>query len=135
MADSLHNQFFKEGKLDKIHIRELMARTYIGFNDWEKATRQDVAITLTLHLDLSVAGHTDDVKDTVDYKRLKQRILNLVEKGRFLLIEKMASDIAHICLEDSLVERVDVLVDKLSALRFAKSVAVEISRSKKDVAH
>ena len=42
----------------------------------------------------------------------------------------VADAIAELCLEDPRVERVDVTVDKLSALRFARSVAVEISRAR-----
>ena len=121
--------------LDRIRINELMARTYVGFIDWEKVTKQDVAISITLHADLKKAGRSDDVADTVDYKKLKAQILQWVESNRFFLIEKMAEDIADICLEHSLVERVDVEVNKLSALRFAKSVAVEISRERDNAQH
>lgn len=114
--------------LDRIRIHELMARTHVGFNDWEQTKKQDVAISLTLHADLSDACRSDAVADTIDYKIIKQRILSTVEGGRFMLIEKMAEDIARICLEHPKVVRVDVLVNKLGALRFAKSVSVEITR-------
>ena len=114
--------------LDRIRIHELTARTYVGFNDWERTKKQDVAISLTLYADLSDACRSDAVAHTVDYKDIKQRILSAVEAGRFMLIEKMAEDIAHICLEHPKVVRVDVSVNKLGALRFAKSVSVEITR-------
>lgn len=114
--------------LDRIRINRLMARTFIGFKEWEKQKKQDVAINITLHADLREACRSDDVKDTIDYKALKKRILAMVEGTRFLLIEAMAERIACICLESPQVERVDVTVDKLTALRFAKSVQVEISR-------
>ena len=114
--------------LDRIRIRQLTARTFVGFNDWEREKKQDVAISVTLHADLRRACETDQVGDTVDYKTIKNRILSLVEGSRFLLIEAMAEGIARVCLEDPRVVRVDVVVDKLSALRFAKSVQVEITR-------
>ena len=116
--------------LDRIRIQELKARTFVGFNDWEREKKQDVSISVTLHADLKRACDSDQVGDTVDYKTLKKRILSLVEGSRFLLIEAMAERIAGVCLDDSRVVRVDVLVDKLSALRFAKSVQVEITRAR-----
>ena len=116
--------------LDRIRINRLMARTYVGFVDWEKEKKQDVAISITLHADLRRACRTDDVTDTIDYKELKKEILDTVEAGRFLLIERMAEEIARICLEHPRVSRVDVTVNKLSALRFARSVSVEITREK-----
>jgi FolB domain-containing protein len=109
-----------------------MARTYIGFNDWEKEKKQDVAISVTLHADLGRACVSDEVSDTVDYKQIKREILENVEERGFQLIEKMAEDIALICLRHPQVMRVDVEVNKLSALRFAKSVSVEITREKRD---
>ena len=118
--------------LDRLKISRLMARTYVGFNDWEKEKKQDVAVSVTLHADLSRACRSDDVADTVDYKKVKQNILRVVEGGRFNLIEKLAEEIADICFDVSAVKRVDVVVDKLQALRFAKSVQVAITRERAD---
>jgi len=118
--------------LDRIQIKQLMARTYVGFKEWEREKQQDVAISLILYADLRVACRSDDVADTIDYKELKMKILKMVENKRFLLIEKMAADIADICLAEPRVARVDVVVDKLSALRFAKSVSVAITRERDD---
>ena len=117
--------------MDKIHIRELLVRCSVGIFEWEKQTLQDVVISLSLHVDLSTAGRSDAIGDTVDYKQLKHRIMSHVETEQFALIERMAEEVADICLENPLVKQVDVLIDKLGALRFARSVAVEISRTRK----
>jgi len=119
-------------RLDRIVIRELGARCVIGINDWERKQTQELAIGVTLHADLSAACRSDDIVDTVDYKRLKQLILAFVEDSQFHLIERLAEGIAELCLRQPGVERVDVLVDKLGALRFARSVAVEITRERGD---
>ena len=118
--------------LDRIRVRALAARCVIGVADWEREKRQEVEISLTLHADLGAACRTDDIADTVDYKRLKQRLLAFVEGSEFFLIERLAEGIAELCLAEPRVERVDVVVDKLGALRFARSVAVEITRTKSD---
>jgi FolB domain-containing protein len=115
---------------DRIHIRDLVVRCIIGVNDWERKKRQDVSLSVTLHADLRRAGESDKLEDTVDYKRLKNRIVDLVENSRFHLIEKVAQAVADVCLDMEAVRRVDVTVDKPGALRFARSVAVEISRTK-----
>jgi FolB domain-containing protein len=52
----------------------------------------------------------------------------MVEKSSFYLIEALAQAIADICLEWEQVKAATVTVDKPGALRFAKSVAVEITR-------
>ena len=114
--------------MDRIVIRDLSLRCVIGLNDWERDKRQDVTVNLTLHVDLTKAGSSDEIEDTIDYKRIKDRIVGLVEDSQFRLIERLAAEIARIGLDDPRVERVDVAIDKPGALRFARSAAVEISR-------
>jgi len=116
--------------LDKIHIRDILLRTIIGINDNERVSKQDVVINLTLHADLAEACRTDEFTHTLDYKAVKQRVAALVEGSQFFLIEALAESIASVCLEFDRVEQVDVLVEKPGALRFARTVGVEISRKR-----
>ena len=115
---------------DRIHIRDLAARCIVGFNDWERQKKQDILINVTLHADLAEACASDRVEDSVDYKALKDRILAMVEESECHLIERLAESVAQVCLADALVQKVDVSVDKPGALRFSRSVAVEITRSR-----
>lgn len=118
--------------LDKIFIRDILLRCIIGVNEEERHNKQDVVINVCLYADLRQAGTTDNFEDTVDYKSVKQRILALVEQSSFYLVEALAEAIARACLEFDRVEQVDVLVEKPGALRFARTVGVEISRRKGD---
>ncbi len=54
----------------------------------------------------------------------------MVKASSFFLVEKLAEEIARICLEPALVERVTVAVDKPHALRYARSVSVTITRER-----
>lgn len=64
----------------------------------------------------------------VDYRAIKKRVLALIEDSHFHLLEALAEAIATTCLETTGVLEVRVTVDKPGALRFARSVAVEIVR-------
>jgi dihydroneopterin aldolase/D-erythro-7,8-dihydroneopterin triphosphate epimerase len=114
---------------DRIHIRDLLARCIIGVYPEERQQKQDVLINLTLYAGLARSGRSDDIADTVDYKRVKKAVLDAVESSSHQLIERLAAQIAGVVLEFP-VDRVDVCIDKPGALRFARSVAVEISRSR-----
>ena len=116
--------------LDKIHIRDLLQRSIIGIYDEERREKQDIIINITLHADLRAAGRSDRIEDTVDYKGIKQSVLALTEESTFYLVERLAEAIAQRCLEESLVQRVDVVIDKPHALRFARSVAVAVTRDR-----
>ncbi len=115
---------------DKIYIRDLSIRCIIGVNPDERTEKQDVVINVVLFTDTRKAGQTDALEDSVDYKKVKKAILSLVESSEFLLIEKLADEIAKICLDDSKVQKVNVTVDKPGALRYTRSVAVEIVRTR-----
>ncbi len=116
---------------DKIHVQDLLLRCILGVNPEERVKKQDVVLNLTLWADLSLPARTDRIEDTLDYKNLKKRVVDLVEGSSFLLVEALAGAVADLCLEVPLVRAVRVRVDKPGALRFAKSVAVEIFREKK----
>ena len=116
--------------MDRICIRDLRVRCILGINQDERHEKQDVVINLTIHTDLHPAGKSDRLEDTVDYRALKKRVLVMVEESRYRLEEALAEAIASICLDHPGVARVDVRVDKPHALRFAESVAVEITRER-----
>ena len=115
--------------LDKIHIRDLLQRSIIGIYDEERREKQDIIFNITLHADLRAAGKSDDIDDTVDYKTIKKQVIAMVETSSFFLVEKLAEEIANICLRDRRVRAATVRVAKPGALRFARTVEVEITRS------
>jgi FolB domain-containing protein len=115
---------------DRIVIRDIALSCIIGANPSERVTKQDVVINLSLGCDLSIAGATDRLEDTLNYRTLKAAIAALVEGSRFFLIERLADRIAALCLESERVRAVTVTVDKPGALTRARSVAVEIRRER-----
>ncbi len=116
--------------MDRILIRDLRARCILGINPEERREKQDVVINLVIHADLSKAGRSDRLEDTVDYRALKKRVLALAEASQYFLAEALAEAIAATCLEDAAVQQVEVRVDKPHALRFARTVAVENTRGR-----
>ena len=116
--------------LDRIHIRDLLLRCVIGVNDWEREIKQDVLINITLHADLKTACRTDRIEDTVDYRAIKNNVAAMVESSSYMLVERLAERVTDICLEHPRVQRVEVSVEKPGALRFARSVGIEIVRER-----
>ena len=117
--------------MDRIYIRDLQLRCIIGVFPEERREKQDVVINVTIGCDHSQAARTDRIDFAVDYKSIKKNIISLVDGSEFFLIETLAERIATICLENPRVQTATVTVDKPGALRFAKSVAVEVTRNKR----
>ena len=116
--------------MDKVIIKNLVARGVIGIYDWERAKPQEILINITLLGDLVKAGETDNIEDSINYKTVAKQAQSLAENCQRLTVEALASDIASNCLEVSGVKKVIVRVEKPGAVRFAESVGVEIERSK-----
>lgn len=113
---------------DKIIIKDLLLRCIIGINEEERHKKQDVIINITLYSDLKKVSINDSIEDAVNYKTVTKKIIKMVEKSSYFLIERLAEEIAVICLGSPEIKQVDVRVDKPGALRFADSVAAEITR-------
>lgn len=114
---------------DQIKIKDLLLRGIIGINDWEREVEQDILINISLTADLTEAGRSDSIDDTVNYRTITKEIIRHVESSKRFTIEALASDIANICLGHNGVKSARVRVEKPGALRFASSVGVEIERS------
>jgi len=112
-----------------ISITDLRLRTLIGFLPWEKEKKQDVVISIQFMCDIARCISSDDVADTVDYKKIKDDVVAFVEQSQHNLIEKLAAEIARITLANPGVQSVRVRVDKPGALRYADSVSVELTAS------
>ena len=114
---------------DRIEIKDLLLRGIIGVNDWEREAEQDILINITLTADLTQAGKTDSIDDTVNYRTLTKQIIGHVDASQRFTVEALAADIAGICLAQGGVASARVRVEKPGALRFARSVGVEIERA------
>ncbi len=116
---------------DKILVKDLLLRGIIGLNDWEREKQQDILINLTLFTDMRRAGKSDNPDDILNYRTITKAIIEAVEGSQYYLVEALATAIARICITRG-AERVIVRVEKPGALRFARSVGVEIERERGD---
>ena len=118
--------------MDKVIIKDLLTRGVIGVNDWEREIRQDILINIEVITDTRRAAETDDIADCVSYSDLARKVLAHAESAARFTVEALANDLAKICLAEKNVQRVTVRVEKPGAVRFARSVGVEIERSREE---
>ena len=81
-----------------------------------------------LFTDLRKIGESDDIQDGVNYRTVAKRILAHAEKAGRFTVEALAEDLASLCLKETGVQKVRVRVEKPGAVRFSRSVGVEIER-------
>ena len=116
--------------MDKVFIRDLKITGILGIHDWERVTPREIIVNVTLFTDTRRAAKSDNIADCVDYSAMAKKVRAYAESVARMTVEALANDLAEICLKENGVRRTIVSVEKPGAVRFAKSVGVEIERSR-----
>ncbi|MCH8115554.1 MAG: dihydroneopterin aldolase [Chloroflexi bacterium] len=117
-------------KIDTIRIEQLELDCLIGINPWERLTKQRITIDITMDVDLSAAGRSDSIRDTVDYRVVAKAVAEEVNSSSYKLVEALAARLAEICMTNERVQSVEVTLRKPGAIRNATAVGVTIRRSR-----
>jgi dihydroneopterin aldolase len=117
---------------DRIAIRGLRVFARHGVLPEERSEGQVFVIDVVVETDLSAAGRSDDLADTVDYAALASQVATTVETERWDLLERVAARVADVALAVDGVEAVEVTVRKPDARLEVEfdDVSVTISRSR-----
>ena len=122
--------------MGKILIKGLRVYAYHGVNPEEKRDGQPFELDITMETDLTVAGETDDLNDTVSYAKAMKTAIRVMNEQSYDLLEKAAQRVAdQILMDYPSILSVDVLLKKPQAPIKADFdyVAVQITRTRSDL--
>lgn len=117
---------------DLVSIEGLKVDAVIGIYEWEKNTRQPLLIDIDMAWNNRVAGHSDDIRDALDYEAVSNQVVALVKRQPFELIERVAEECAAMIIGTFNVQWLKIRVSKPTALKHAQTVAVQIERGTRD---
>lgn len=122
--------------MDRIVLTGVHANGTHGVLEFEHERAQPFVVDATLYMDLTAAGASDDLNDTVDYGRAAKEIVAVIEGEHADLIEHLAQRIADRLLTMPPVCQVDVTVHKPHAPITVPfdDVAVSITRMRRNPA-
>ena len=117
--------------MDSIQVNGIRAYGYVGYLAEERVLGQWFEVDLTLWVDLSTAGKSDDINDTLDYRSAIAIVKEQITTAKFDLVEKLISAIADHLLKLDKVERVRVKLSKPAAPipDFSGRITLDITRS------
>jgi dihydroneopterin aldolase len=118
--------------MDCIQLTGIRCYGYTGYLPEEQVLGQRFEVDVTLWLDLSLAGESDVIEDTLDYRSIITSVQQLVTTSKFALIERLATAIAQLILQFDKVTQVQVKLSKPAAPipDFSGKITIEITRSK-----
>ncbi len=99
--------------MDQILVPGIRAMGVHGVLPEEKVRAQPFEVSLELSVDLSAAGESDDLNDTVSYADVIASVERVITHERFELLERLAHRIATVCRADERVKQAVVEVRKL----------------------
>lgn len=114
--------------MDLITIADLEVFYCVGVPDAERAQAQRLLLTVEMAYDFSSAAVHDDVRTTIDYQAVTERLLNFGERRSWRLIESLAVEIADTILREFHPRAVAVEVKKF-IIPQARHVAVHVERA------
>ncbi len=120
------------GSRDKIMVAGIKFHAFHGFTPLERQVGVRCSIDVELVLDLTAAGRSDALEDTIDYRKVHDLVLNVGKNGRsFHLIEALALNMVDALLKEFPVEQVTVRVKKETPVLdgIVDSVGAEVTRS------
>ena len=98
---------------DLIEVRGLRVLALCGVLPEERVRAQPFEIDLDVEADLSTAGASDDLEDTIDYGRLCADVEKVATAEQFGLLERFAQRVAEVVLADPKVDAVTVWIHKM----------------------
>jgi dihydroneopterin aldolase len=120
--------------MDIIYLRDLRIETVIGVYRWEREMKQTVVLDLELGTDISRAGQSDAIADTLNYKDIAKRVTAFVEASRYQLVEALAEGVARLILDEFAVPWLRLTLNKQGAVRGVRDVGVVIVRQRREEA-
>ena len=113
-----------------VFVRDLDLMALIGIYDHEKIKPQRIIVNIDLSVHEADGPITDDISHVVSYEIIAKKVEAIVAEGHLNLVETMAERFAEACLRDKRVAAARVRIEKPDIIANARSVGVEIERSR-----
>jgi len=115
--------------LGKIIISRQRISVFIGVPDEERATAQEIEVSLEMVPEQSLFGTNDEIVKTIDYYTVSQRVIEEAQAKPRKLIEQLNEDILRIVLDEFPVSDATITTYKY-ILENTEHVAVMMTLSK-----
>ena len=115
-----------------VFIKDFIIEEIIGFYKHEKEKKQKIIFNIVLDIDQSSLPDEKDIKSIVDYEKITNKLENLTKSKKYNFLESLAEDSFKEIFDDKRINSVTIKIEKPEAIKNAKSVGVEVFKTRKD---
>jgi 7,8-dihydroneopterin aldolase/epimerase/oxygenase len=125
-----HHVASSKDKLRHVFVRDLEVMATLGIYDHEKITPQRIIVNIDLSVKEADGPMADDISHVVSYEIIVKKVESIIAEGHVNLVETLCEKFAQACLRDQRVVAARVRIEKPDIIPNARSVGVEIERSR-----
>ena len=115
-----------------VFIKDFIIEEIIGIHEYEKIKKQKIKFNIILDVNKNSIPDEKDIKSIVDYEKITNKLENLTKSKKYNFLESLAEDSFKEIFEDERINSVTIKIEKPEAIKKAKSVGVEVFKTRKD---
>ena len=115
-----------------VFIKDFIIEEIIGVHEHEKIKKQKIKFNIVLNVNQSSIPNEKDINSIVDYEKITNKLKNLTKRKKYNFLESLAEDSFEEIFEDSRINSVTIKIEKPDAIKNAKSVGVEVFKTRED---
>ena len=115
-----------------VFIKDFIIDEIIGIHKHEKIKKQKIKFNIVLDVNQSSVPDEKDIKSIVDYEKITNKLENLTKSKKYNFLESLAEDSFEEIFEDKRINSIKIKIEKPEAIKNAKSVGVEVFKTRKD---
>ena len=113
-------------------IKDFIIYEIIGIHQNEKINKQKIIFNIIINVDQNILPDESNISSIVDYERITNKLKSLVKYKNYNFLESLAEDSFKEIFEDNRINSIKIKIEKPDAIENAKSVGVEVFKSRRD---
>ena len=113
-------------------IKDFIVNEIIGIHQHEKNNKQKIIFNIVINVDKTVIPDEGNLSSIIDYEKITNKLEKLTKYKKYNFLESLAEDSFKEIFKDERINSVKIKIEKPDAIKNAKSVGVEVFKSRSD---
>jgi len=113
-------------------IKDFFINEIIGIHKHERINKQKIIFNIVINVNQNTLPDENNLLSVVDYEKITNKIENLTKSKKYNFLESLAEDSFREIFDDNRIDSVKIKIEKPDAITAAKSVGVEVFKTRND---
>ncbi len=113
-------------------IKDFFINEIIGIHKHEKINKQKIVFNIVIDVNQNTLPNENSLSSIIDYEQITNKLKILAKNKNYNFLESLAEDSFKKIFEDKRINSVKIKIEKPDAIENAKSVGVEVFKSRND---